>query len=202
LLVITSAFFLLNYEKTTIHIYLNQFVGNKFLDNFFYYITYLGDGTLVPVVILILLAVNIRLSVLSLCSLLVATAISTILKFYFYNEVMRPAFVFEWYNHTPLHYVAGLKQHIANSFPSGHATQIFALFMCIIFFVKNKYLKLALLILAVLGAFSRVYLSQHWLVDITAGSIIGTLVAAVCYYIFILRNLLPNIDRPLLKNKI
>jgi membrane-associated phospholipid phosphatase len=39
-------------------------------------------------------------------------------------------------------------------------------------------------VLACLTAFSRVYLSQHFIMDIYAGSIIGTLTAIGFYYLF------------------
>ena len=195
----TSIFFLLNFDKTTIHIYINQFVGNVVIDTFFCYITYLGDGTVAPFLILIILFYNIRLGIYATCSVLGAIIVSSILKHYFYTDVFRPAFVFEWFNHTPIKYVANLKMYNGNSFPSGHSTQVFAIFMCLVFYTKNNLLKFLFFTIALLTAFSRTYLSQHWLVDITAGSIIGTAFSFVFYYYFIFKNKLSNLNKPLIK---
>jgi len=196
--IFTAVYFLLSYDKTSIHIYLNQYVGNKFIDTFFYYVTYFGDGRVAPFLILIIFAINIRLGICATLSLLIATAFSSILKHYFFEEVYRPAFVFEWYNHTPIKYITNQHMHIGNSFPSGHSTQVFAIFMCLVFFFKNNFLKFLCLSIALLTAFSRTYLSQHWLVDITVGSLIGGGFSFLFYYILILKNKLSKLNKPLL----
>ncbi len=197
-LIFTAIYFLLNYDKTVIHIYLNQFVGYKFIDFFFFYMTYFGDGRIAPILIILILLYNIRLGIYVTTSLILATSFSSILKHYFFNDVYRPSFVFEWYNHTPITYIKDEFLYIANSFPSGHSTQVFSIFMCLIFFTKNNFLKFLFFSVAVLTAISRTYLSQHWLVDITVGSIIGTGFSIVFYYVFIIKNKLSKLNKPLL----
>ena len=197
--IFTAIYFLLSYDKSTIHIYINQLVGNKIIDAVFFYITYLGDGAVAPIIVALILVYNIRLGIYAAVSVIAATLVSTLLKFCFYDEIMRPAFIFKWYNHTPIKYVVGEHMHIHNSFPSGHSTQAFAIFMCLVFFTKNNYIKLLFFILALLTAFSRTYLSQHWLVDITVGSIIGTSFSLVFYYIFLYKKKLSKLNKPLFK---
>lgn len=198
--IFTSIYFLLSYDKSTIHIYINQIVGNKIIDTFFFYITYLGDGTVAPILVVLIIVYNIRLGIYTAVSVILSTLTSTLLKFCFYDEIMRPAFVFKWYNHSPIKYVVGEHMHIHNSFPSGHSTQVFAIFMCLVFFSNNNSIKLLFFLLALLTAFSRTYLSQHWLVDIIVGSIIGTSFSLLFYYIFIYKNKLGKLNKPLLKN--
>ena len=62
------------------------------------------------------------------------------------------------------------------SFPSGHATNAFATAV-----VLTGFGGLGLLPLAIAGivAFSRVYLGQHYLSDIIAGSVVGATVAII-----------------------
>jgi membrane-associated phospholipid phosphatase len=71
-----------------------------------------------------------------------------------------------------------------NSFPSGHALSAFALFFCLLFVSRSHFLKILFFILALLAAYSRVYLSQHWLIDIYVGSIIGFLFSLLFYSVF------------------
>lgn len=189
--------FLLNYEKATIHFYLNQFVGNKFLNIFFYYITYLGDGTVAAFILLIILIFNIRLGLYATASFLSATLLSITLKHQLYDDVNRPSFVFKYFIGKKLALVDGVDLYIHNSFPSGHATQAFSILMCLVFTTKNPAYKFLFFGLAFLTAISRVYLSQHWLVDITVGSIIGMLFSILYYFVFIHRNALQKLNRPL-----
>jgi len=49
---------------------------------------------------------------------------------------------------------------------------------------KNNTLKLLLFIVALLVGYSRVYLSQHFFIDITAGSVFGTLTILIFWFWF------------------
>lgn len=192
---------MLNYEKVIVHIYLNHLVGNAAVDRFFYFITWLGDGTLAPFLLLVVLIYNTRLGIYTTTSFLSASLFSQVLKRVFFDDVNRPFFVFQWPYPYPLTYVEGVDKYLHNSFPSGHATQAFAILMCLAFTTKNQGMKFLFFIPAVLTAFSRVYLSQHWLIDITVGSIIGVIFSILFYYIFIGRNKLQQLNRPLYKLK-
>lgn len=70
-----------------------------------------------------------------------------------------------------------------NSFPSGHSTTAFAV-ACILamHYHQKKWVQWLLLLMAVLAAYSRVYLSQHFMADIMAGSVIGIAGALLCAY--------------------
>ena len=197
----TALFFICTYEKTAIHIYLNQFVGNNLLNQFFYYITYLGDGIVAPFILLLILIYNIRLGICATVSFLTATLIAQLLKNFFFDDVNRPWFVFQWENHFPIKYVDGVEKYIHHSFPSGHATQAFGIFMCLVFFTKNQLLKFIFFAIAMATSFSRVYLSQHWLEDITVGSIIGAAFSLAYYFIFIKDNKLQKLNKPLFNFK-
>lgn len=192
---------ILNYEKEIVHIYLNRLVGQPAIDSFFFYITWLGDGAVAPFLLLLILVYNVRKGLYCTASFLSASLFSIALKRLFFDDINRPFFVFQWPYPYPLTYVEGVDKHIHNSFPSGHATQAFAIFMCLAFTSKNQLVKLLFFTLALLTAFSRVYLSQHWLNDITAGSFIGVLFSILFYYVFIGRNILQQLNRPVYQLK-
>jgi len=199
LLLITSVYYILIYEKITIHLYLNKFVGHEILDNFFFYITFFGDGTVAAFLIVAAGLYNIRLGIYAALSFLSSTVISVGMKYLFFDDVNRPSFIFKYIHKHAITYVDGVGQHLHNSFPSGHATQAFAILMCFVFYSKNQSVKMLFFLVALLSSFSRVYLSQHWLTDVVAGSIIGTFFAML-YYFIIHRDKFPKLNRSVFKN--
>lgn len=192
---ITSCYYLFTVPKHTIHLNINQYVGNYVIDNFFYYITYLGDGLIAVFLLLFVLFYNVRLGIYSTISFLSASLFSIGLKHLFFDDENRPFFIFNFIDKHPLKLVDGVHEYIHNSFPSGHATQAFSIFMCLIYFTKNQALKFSFLLIALLTAFSRVYISQHWLIDITVGSFIGFSFSLVYYFIFVHQNKLQNLNK-------
>ena len=199
LLLSVTAFFLTNYGKVQIHLYLNQLVGNPIVDSLFYYITFLGDGAMALVLLLIILFYNVRLGICTSLSFISAALTTNFIKYFLYDDAMRPYHVFKWFVKEQLRLVDVNDVHIHNSFPSGHSTQAFAIFICLSLFARNDLNKLLFLAIALLSAFSRVYLSQHWLVDITVGSIIGTAAAFLLFHFVVDSNKLQSLDAPLIK---
>jgi membrane-associated phospholipid phosphatase len=105
-----------------------------------------------------------------------------LMKRLFFEDMVRPAGYFQ--DLAQLHVVEGVVLLSSRSFPSGHATTAFALFLCLALLLKSRFMKLICFLLASLAAFSRVYLSQHFLIDVYAGSIIGCIGALAFYPVF------------------
>jgi len=84
-----------------------------------------------------------------------------------------------------IYQVPGVSTHRLHSFPSGHTITAFALAAILVLCVKSKHLWWVAFCLAITVGYSRVYLGQHFPVDVFAGAIIGTLCAvgvyAACY---------------------
>jgi membrane-associated phospholipid phosphatase len=185
---LTALVILLTTDKINTHLQINAFVNRYlFIDVFFKYVTFLGDGLIIIIFCVIILLKNIRLGIALVAAYLTASLISTVLKHVVFSNFNRPFFVFQWEVPHQLHLVAGEKMYILNSFPSGHATAAFVFFMTLSFFLKVPIQKLVCLVLAVIAAFSRVYLSQHFLMDITAGATIGSSIAILIAYLFLYR---------------
>jgi Membrane-associated phospholipid phosphatase len=173
-------FLLLSFSKASIHLYINKFHA-EFFDYFFKYLTNLGDGIFLPVLLVIILyTAAFRDGIFLVSVFLIAGLIVQILKRTVFSDLVRPAKYFGESAH--LHLVNGVEQLCCNSFPSGHSATAFGFYLCFAIIFKNRWMKLAMFVLASLVAFSRVYLSQHFLIDIFTGSIIGTITTLACYF--------------------
>ena len=88
--------------------------------------------------------------------------------------------------------VEGVKMNEWNSFPSGHTTTFFVLFftLSIIICTKNikgKYILAFICFLcASFGAYTRIYLSQHFALDVFAGILIAIFSTLILYF-FVVR---------------
>lgn len=199
--VLIGLYFISIYSKVQIHIYINQWVGNPFKDLFFKYITLIGDGWFVPFFVLLMALTNIRLAITCIISFSIAVLITLVLKFVFFDDVVRPWYTFQWTVHEKIKYVNGVKLYLYNSFPSGHSTQAFALLIPFLFFVKNNFVKLLILVISILAAFSRTYLSMHWLEDVVVGSLVGFIVAFFTYSYIVCNNKLNKFNASLVNFK-
>ena len=160
-------------DKLQLHLFFNGWVSPS-LDNFFKYLTYIGDGAFIILFAICWLFFNVQKSITILVCYLVSAGFTQGIKYVFFGDADRPSLIFEMQK-IPLKLVEGVDMNIHRSFPSGHTTAAFSLFFCLSFFSGNPLIKTACFVLALLVAFSRVYLSQHFFEDITAGSLIGVL---------------------------
>lgn len=176
--------------KGKFEVWLNSF-HTIYFDNFFYWATYFGDGFFATLILtIIILFVNIRKGLLITGILLIVSAFTQILKLAVFPLSERPIAFFK--DTIQLHFVPGLEIHSSNSFPSGHTTQAFCLFILFSFYVKNKSYQYVFFVIASLAAISRVYLLQHFLMDIYVGAIIGTIGSLICLQFANQKNLLSN----------
>ncbi len=89
--------------------------------------------------------------------------------------------------------VDGVKMNLWLSFPSGHTTTFFVLFfsISIILCTENirgkNILSLLCFLLATFGAYTRIYLSQHFTLDIFAGILIASFSTILLYYFLVLK---------------
>ena len=176
LLILCAVYFVYTGDKTATHISINDH-HNGFFDVVFTYMTYLGDGIVAPSIVLILGIVSFkkyRFSTffIGFGSLIMAGILSQGLKRLLFVDALRPsAFI----GADKLYFVPGIDIHTLHSFPSGHTTAAFTLaaFIAFMYFQKNRAMQIVLVLIAALTGFSRIYLSQHFLEDVTAGAILG-----------------------------
>lgn len=160
-------------EKANLHLWLSSFHTTR-LDVFFRYYTEVG-GSFPYFVIVILLFYRYRLALFLLTTQLVSGAVSQILKQTW--DEPRPIKYFSTnFPNVELHQVADVHLHSSHSFPSGHTITAFAFFMALAFFTKRPTLHFLCFLLAFLVGYSRIYLSQHFALDVLVGAIIGVAV--------------------------
>lgn len=180
---LSAAYFLLSYDKVLIHQMLNYWVGNAMTNAFYKYFTHVGDGVFAISLGVLVLFFNRKKGAYVLIAYALAGVTSSLIK-YFFNYV-RPFHYFDYYRKQfPLNLVDGVEMLGERSFPSGHATAAFVVFSALAFSTESKMAKVLFFIIAINAAFSRMYLSQHWLVDIFVGSLIGIVYAIILYFVF------------------
>lgn len=186
------------YPKLELHLLLNTY-HNSILDTFFKYYSTLAEWPLYILALIPMFKKKFKLTLFfGLCELTGGIMLQ-ILKHTICTE--RPVCAFEHYKNIILPLVQGVNMHHSNSFPSGHASTFFVFFTCSAIFLAYHYrnkmndnhkkllalltlgtMMLLFLVLATLGAYSRVYLSQHFLSDVCMGSIIGFVTPCLIFY--------------------
>jgi membrane-associated phospholipid phosphatase len=119
---------------------------------------------------------------------LTSYAVSTLLvqgiKHLVFPHALRPIAYFASL-HLPWYLVPGVEVHTHNSFPSGHTAAAWFMFFWFALLGKSRFWGLFMAILAIGVAYSRLYLMQHFPIDVTVGAGIGFLSSALVYYLMI-----------------
>lgn len=169
-------------NKEFLDLWLNKH-NSPFLDVLFKYVTYIGNGWLLLPLFLFALSRNYFLSlVLALSALFESLLVQVVLKNGFFADVVRPI---KYITHSELlHYVKGVEIHTLHSFPSGHAQTAFLIFTFLALFYKRGTTTYILLFIAIMVGLSRIYLLQHFFVDVWFGALIGYLLLVIIVYLF------------------
>ena len=169
--------FLLCWSKGDGFLLLNPYHG-PFLDFFFSYFTYLGDGVFSILIVLAFLAFRRYGSALQV---LVAYAISGLLVQLLKALIItpRPKDFFALKNQ--IHLLDGITLSGSASFPSGHSASAFALATSLALLAHKKPKTWIYLVLAIGVGYSRIYLSNHFPRDVYAGAFVGFTVAFLVY---------------------
>lgn len=177
---ITGAFLLAYVSKGDDVLFINSF-HCPFFDSLFYYGTTLGNGLLYLIVAVALAWKNFRQSVIALISFSVTGILIQFLKKVVFAEVMRPSVVLAG---EPVHFVEGIRILSQYSFPSGHTAVAFSMFSLLSLMVKEKRWGVIFFIMALIGGVSRIYLAQHFFIDVYFGGILGVMVTSLMWWLF------------------
>jgi membrane-associated phospholipid phosphatase len=174
--------YVLLYDKSVSLLYINSHF-TPFLDVVMYHITRLPELAYIIFVIILGLFTEKRMFLTIAVAMALSALLIILFKHQLFTDFDRP---FHWLNtnKVPFHHVKGIRLHSNNSFPSGHTLAAFSA-LALVGFVSGKgWIQFLLFLLACISGYSRVYVAQHYLMDIYAGALIGFTIALLCYYIF------------------
>ena len=136
------------------------------------YMTDLGNGWTTIALSAILLLFNYGKALFMAIAYAVTSITAQIIKHIF--DAPRPSLYFQS-QLSHIHFVQGVNMLRLHSFPSGHTVTAFSTTVLITYWCKNKLWGFPLLLVAILVGYSRMYLSEHFFEDVTAGSVIGVI---------------------------
>ncbi len=147
--------------------------NNPFFDLFFKYITHLGDGLVfIPVVIFLLFRSYVMAGFFAFFVIIEAIIVQLVLKKGIFAYIDRPMSYIQDFD--LLHQVEGVHLHGLHTFPSGHTQSVFLVAFFLVWALKKgPVINFLILSIAVLTGLSRVYILQHFFVDIWVGAAIG-----------------------------
>jgi membrane-associated phospholipid phosphatase len=180
LFLVTGILMVLFTSKTISFIFLNPY-HSKPLDLFFIVYTNVGDGLFsIGIFLLLLWWRRPRPGWEIVSAFLLSGIMVQLLKNFF--PMPRPKTLLGDAHYA--YFINGLT-HVGNaSFPSGHTATAFGTAALLSIFTKNKNYSLLYLFAAMLVAYSRIYLGQHFLQDVLGGALIGVPVALIVYLVF------------------
>ena len=179
-ILLLALLFNFSFSKTDGFLIFNSF-HPAWLDVFFKYTTNLGDGLISILAVVILLAFRKKKKAMTVAlAYIYSGLLIQIAKRIFHMP--RPKYFFEQTLFQYTHFVEGVSMHDQNSFPSGHTASAFALATVLVLVFKKNKISFYCVFFAFLVGYSRIYLAQHFLIDVIFGAITGITCALVSYH--------------------
>lgn len=158
-------------KKEELFLMLNLDLGKQ-ADTFFKYFTNVGDGLFWLLwALLIIIKKGKKYLPLLFAAIIFSTLLIQISKQVIYPDEPRPLQAIA--DQSQVHYVTGVTVHSINSFPSGHTATAFSFLLLLVLFSQTNALLLLGFAAALLVAYSRIYLGQHFPLDVGAGMLVA-----------------------------
>jgi len=166
--------------KNEAFLYLNANLG-QLADKVFEYSSYLAEGWIWIPYFIVLVGLFKKDTAFILINFLVSTLLTQFSKIYIFGTALRP--MASGLDATQIHTVPGVEIHSLNSFPSGHTATAFTLFLLTTYLFPNKYVFVIFLIYAFACSYSRVYLAQHFPLDLAGGIVVALTTIPISIFI-------------------
>jgi membrane-associated phospholipid phosphatase len=191
--------FLIFYTKHETLMVINGFYSPAG-DMLMYHITRLPELAMIVFVVVLSLFFERRVFLATVIAMSVCGLSILLFKHVLFSDYTRP---FQWLdaNHIRFHAVSGIRLHANGSFPSGHTMSAFCALALAGFISKRGSVQFLLFLLACASAYSRVYVAQHFLMDVYAGGLIGYSFAFFFYNLFQSRFTTPYWQQSFIRRK-
>ena len=154
---------------------------SEVLDEIFKGLTRLGEGWIFVPVIILSLFVRFAWAFMVLSVGIINGVVCSLVKQWIFADVSRPIGVLD---NSLLYFVPGVDVHAMHSFPSGHTATIFCAAILVSLLTRMRWITLSMAMIAIGVACSRMYLLQHFLLDVSGGVIIATAICFPAWYFF------------------
>ena len=166
--------------KNEAFLYLNANLG-LVADKVFEYSSYLAEGWIWIPYFIVLVGLYKKDTAFILMNFLVSTLLTQFAKNFIFVTAMRP--MASGLDATQIHSVPGVEIHTFNSFPSGHTATAFTLFLLTTYLFPNKYALSIGIVYAIVCGYSRIYLAQHFPLDLAGGIFVALLTLPISIFI-------------------
>lgn len=145
--------------------------GGYFTDSFFAIWTSLGEAIAWVIVAVLFYFYQKDKLILYFASLIFSTILTQFLKHIVFEDVKRPTAAIS--DVSQIHTVTGVELYTANSFPSGHTATAFTIFLLACLLINKKWVVPFGFLAALLVGYSRIYLAQHFPIDVGGGMLVA-----------------------------
>jgi membrane-associated phospholipid phosphatase len=147
------------------------------LDIFFILFTNLGNGLFaIGLIAIMLIRKKIGWAIQIAISFLVSGLVAQLFKHMIHSP--RPMIFFGSHG---IHWIYGITRTGYASFPSGHTATIFAVTTLFSLYFPSRRAGILFFLIAALTGFSRIYLAEHFPVDVLGGLLTGVLISIAVY---------------------
>lgn len=153
-------------------------IHTPFLDQLFASLTLLGTAIIFVPFLVVAVFHRFSLAIGLLGNAILQSIVVSLFKRILFPRAPRPI---QFLDPDIVHRVQGVSIHRWMSFPSGHTVTVFGLCVFVSLWTKNYWMSTALLLLAVLVGVSRMYLTQHFPIDVATGAFFGSTIGAYTF---------------------
>jgi membrane-associated phospholipid phosphatase len=155
---------------------LNTDLGS-FADTFFASWTNLGDGVMWVIVGYLTFRYRKKQLPLLIATIVISTLLTQVTKNYITVNIARPTAAIK--DMSLIHTVPGVELLTANSFPSGHTATAFCIFLLGCLLINKRWIIPVGFVYALLVGYSRIYLAEHFPLDVGAGMVVAIITIPV-----------------------
>lgn len=168
------------YTRESVFLWLNKDLGTL-ADYIFNFFSHLAEGWIWIPYFIVLLGWYKKDALFILFNFLISTLLTQIPKNFIWAKLSRP--LASGIPKEQIHTVKGVDMHLWNSFPSGHSATAFTIFLVTVYFFPKKSVLIVGAFYAVACGYSRVYLGQHFPLDVAGGIMVALFTLLISIYI-------------------